>query len=315
MEEILEPELVICDPHHHLWDRPVRGYMPDDLHADLRSGHRVVRTVFIECRSGYRVNGPEAFRPVGETEFVVAADPDGTIGGIVGHSDLRLREIDDVLQAQIEAGNGRFRGVRHIVAWDKSPDVQRPPGDPIPDHLLGDPKFRSGIQSLGRCGLNFEAWLYHPQIPELTQLARAIPEVSIVLDHLGGPLGVGPYRKNQADVHAAWRASLTDLATCPNVTIKLGGIGMPLFGMDWHEHPDNTTSSAIAARWGADVRWCIDTFGVDRAMFESNFPVDKVSCSYVVLWNAFKLIAADASPSEKAALFHDTAVRTYRLDG
>ncbi|HEY5273220.1 MAG TPA: amidohydrolase family protein [Acidimicrobiales bacterium] len=313
MEEILEPELLICDPHHHLWDRPGDRYMTEELMADLESGHRIERTVFIECRSGYRTDGPEAFRPVGETEFVLAADPGDTIAGIIGHADLRLPEVDDVLKAQIEAGQGRFRGIRQINAWDASPDVQRA-GSTIPAHLLGDADFKRGFPGLGRNGLSFEAWLYHPQIPELTEVARAFPEVPILLDHLGGMVGVGPYRDHQADVHATWRASLSELATCPNVTIKLGGIGMPMFGMDWHEHPDSTTSADIANRWGDDIRWCIEEFGVERAMFESNFPVDKVSCSYAVLWNAFKIIAADASSSEKAALFHDTAVRFYRLD-
>jgi L-fuconolactonase len=313
MEEILEPELLICDPHHHLWDRPDDRYMTEELHADLESGHRIERTVFIECRSGYRVDGPEAFRPVGETEFVVTADPTGGIAGIIGHADLRAPEIDDVLQAHVEAGKGRFRGIRQMNAWDASTDVRRPTST-IPPFLLADPDLRRGFPSLGRAGLIYETYLFHPQIPELTELARAFPDVPIVLDHLGGPIGVGPYRDHRDDVLATWRASLSDLATCPNVSLKLGGIGMPMFGKDWHERPGGASSAEIADAWGEDIRWCIETFGVERAMFESNFPVDKESCRYAELWNGFKLIAADASPSEKAALFHDTAVRTYRLD-
>jgi L-fuconolactonase len=313
MEEILEPELLICDPHHHLWDRPDDRYMTEELNADLESGHRIERTVFIECRSGYRVEGPEAFRPVGETEFVVTAEPTGSIAGIIGHADLRLPEVDDVLLAHVEAGKGRFRGIRQMNAWDPSTDVRRPTSA-IPPYLLADPNFRRGFPSLGRAGLLYETFLYHPQIPELTELARTFPEVPIVLDHLGGPVGVGPYQDHRDDVLATWRASLSDLATSPNVTLKLGGIGMPLFGMDWHERAGGASSTEIADAWGENIRWCIEEFGVERVMFESNFPVDKESVGYAALWNGFKIIAADASPPEKAALFHDTAVRTYRLD-
>jgi L-fuconolactonase len=313
MEEILEPELLICDPHHHLWDRPDDRYMTEELNADLGSGHRIERTVFIECRSGYRTEGPEAFRPVGETEFVVAADPSGSIAGIIGNADLRLSEVFDVLQAHVEAGKGRFRGIRQMNAWDASTDVRRPTST-IPPYLLADSDFRRGFPSLGRAGLLYETYLYHPQIPELTDLARAFPEVPIVLDHLGGPVGVGPYREHRDDVLTTWRASLSELAACPNVALKLGGIGMPLFGMDWHERPNGASSTDIAGAWGENIRWCIEEFGVERTMFESNFPVDKESVGYAALWNGFKIIAADASPAEKAALFHDTAVRTYRLD-
>jgi predicted TIM-barrel fold metal-dependent hydrolase len=312
MEEILEPGLLICDPHHHLWDHPGSRYMVEELTADTGSGHSIERTVFVECLSGYRTEGPEPFRPLGETEFVVAADPAGFIAGIVGFADLRLPEIGDVLAAHIDAGAGRFRGIRHASAWDPSPEI-RPSHTNPPPGLLDDPAFRSGFAALGRAGLSFDAWLYHPQIPELTDLARAHPDVSIVLDHLGGPLGIGPYRDGRDEIFKTWRLAMEDLARCPNVVVKLGGIGMPVFGMAWHRQPDATTSSDLAAAWGDDIRWCIDQFGVDRCMFESNFPVDKASCSYAVLWNAFKRIVADASPADKAALFHDTASRTYRL--
>jgi predicted TIM-barrel fold metal-dependent hydrolase len=312
MEDALEPDLVICDPHHHLWDHPNNRYLFAELQADTGSGHRIERTVFVECLSGYRRDGPAAFRPVGETEFVVDADPDGSIAGIVGYADLREPEIDDVLAAHQDAGAGRFRGIRHANAWDPNPEIRASHTDPPPG-LLGDPAFRSGFAALARAGLSFDAWLYHPQIPELTDLARARPDVPIVLDHLGGPLGIGPYRHRRSQVLEAWRTSLTDLATCPNVVVKLGGIGMPLFGMEWHHQPGGASSEQLAATWGAEIRWCIEQFGVDRCMFESNFPVDKASCGYRVLWNAFKRIVADASPEEKASLFHDTATRTYRI--
>jgi predicted TIM-barrel fold metal-dependent hydrolase len=312
MEDALEPDLVICDPHHHLWDRPGNRYLFDSLRADTRGGHRVVSTVFVECQSGYRSDGQEPFRPVGETEFVVAADSDGLIAGIVGYADLRVPEIDEVLAAHEEAGAGRFRGIRHANAWDPSPDIRASHTNPPPG-LLGDPAFRCGVAALGRAGLSFDAWLYHPQLPELTDLARAHPEVTIVLDHLGGPLGIGPYHGRRGEVLEVWRTSLIDLASCPNVAVKLGGIGMPVFGMGWHHQPEGATSEELESAWGPEIRWCIEQFGVDRCMFESNFPVDRASCDYTVLWNAFKRTAAAASPSERAALFHDTATRIYRL--
>lgn len=312
MEEILEPGLVICDPHHHLWDRPDNRYMMEELRSDTGSGHRIEHTVFIDCRSGYRGDGPEAFRPVGETEMVAAADPGGFIAGIVSRVDLRLPEAADVLAAHVEAGGGRFRGIRQSSVFEPSLEPRLGISNPPPG-LLGDAAFRSGFAALGRAGLSFDAWLYHPQIHELTDLARAVPDTIVILDHLGGPLGQGAYAGRRDEVRPAWRAALADLATCPSVFLKLGGIGMPVFGLDFHEHPEATTSADLAAAWGDDIRWCIEQFGVDRCMFESNFPVDGASCSYAVLWNAFKRMAADASPAEKAALFHDTAVRAYRL--
>jgi L-fuconolactonase len=313
MEETLDPDQLICDPHHHLWRHPGNRYMVEELRADTDTGHRVVRAVFVECMSGYRTDGPEAFRPVGETDFVVAAEPSGFIAGIVGFADLRAPEIDDVLAAHVEAGAGRFRGIRHASAWDPSPDI-RPSHTRPPPGLLADAAFRSGFAALGRAGLSFDAWLYHPQLPELTDLARAHPDVPIILDHLGGPLGIGPYRGRRDETMAVWRSAMRDLAGCPNVMVKLGGIGMPIFGMKWHHQPGGATSEELAAAWGAEIRWCIEQFGVDRCMFESNFPVDKASCRYAVLWNAFKRIAGHSSPTERAALFYGTATSAYRLD-
>jgi predicted TIM-barrel fold metal-dependent hydrolase len=315
MEEILEPDLVICDPHHHLWDDTHDTYhyryMTEELRADTGSGHLIDKTVFVQCRSGYRSEGPEQFRCVGEPEFVVAAEPSGFVAGIVGFADLRAEEVEEVLAALVEAGAGRFRGIRQSSAWDPSPEI--PATRPNPPGLLADPRFRSGFAALGRAGLSYDAWMNHPQIPELTDLARAHPEVPIILDHLGGPLAIGPYRDRRDEVRAQWRSAMQELATCPNVMVKLGGIGMPRFGQDWHAQPGGATSEQIAAGCGAEMRFCIEQFGVDRCMFESNFPVDKVSCSYAVLWNGFKRIVAGASPSEKAALFHDTATAAYRI--
>jgi L-fuconolactonase len=250
---------------------------------------------------------------VGETDFVVANDPSGFIAGIVGFADLTVPDIDDVLTAHIEAGKRRFRGIRHVNAWDASDAIRASHTNP-PEHLLADAAFRNGFAALGRAGLSFDAWLYHPQITELADLARVHPEVPVVLDHLGGPLGIGPYAGHRSEVLDVWRAAMDDVAGCPNVVLKLGGIGMPVFGLDFHKQPEPPSSQDLADAWGDDIRWCIERFGVDRCMFESNFPVDKVSCSYLVLWNAFKRIADGASDAEKDALFHDTAVRAYRLD-
>jgi L-fuconolactonase len=308
MEEIIDPALPICDPHIHIWANPGDRFMVDELGAETRSGHRIAATVFVECQAGYRIDGPEAFRPVGETEFVVAADPGGLIAGIVGYADLRDPEIDDVLAAHIEAGAGRFRGIRNNAAWDASADLRR-----APQGLLAERDFRAGFGALERAGLSFETWLYHHQLPELADLARACPDVPIIVNHLGGPIADGPYRGRRTEVLEVWRTGMRELAACANVAIKLGGIGMSYFGMDWHERPDGATSEELAAVWGEEVRWCIERFGVERCMFESNFPVDRMSCDYAVLWNGFKRMTADASGAERAALFHDTATRSYRL--
>jgi L-fuconolactonase len=303
---------MIVDPHHHLWEHAQNPYMTGELRADTGSVAGVTNTVFVECASAYRTDGPEAFRPVGETEFVVAADPDGFIAGIVGFADLTGPEIDEVLAAHVAAGDGRFRGIRHASAFDPSPDVRVSHTKPPPG-LLGMADFRRGVAALGRAGLSFEAWMYHPQLPELTALARDQPDVPIVLDHLGGPLGIGPYAGRRDEVLAEWRVSMADVATCPNVALKLGGIGMPIFGMGWHHQPGGATVEQLVDAWGEPIRWCIEQFGVGRCMFESNFPVDKASCSYAVLWEAFEAIVPDISASEHDALFHGTATRTYRL--
>ncbi len=318
-EPALAPDVRIVDPHHHLSDRPDDRYVVDDLHADTGSGHHVEQTVFVECMAGYRESGPEHLRPVGETEFVVrqaeeaVAAGGARIGGIVGFADLLLgAAVEEVLAAHVDAGAGLFRGIRHASAFDPSPDIRRTHTNPPPG-LLGLGAFREGFATLAGMGLSFDAYLYHPQIPELTDLARALPDAVIVLDHIGAPLDTGPYVGHRAEVLDGWRRSMAELATCTNVVLKVGGIGMPWYGGRWRDRPDPPTSEELAAYWGPELRWCIETFGPERCMFESNFPVDKRSCSYVVLWNTFKRVAAGASPSEEAALFRETAIRAYAL--
>ncbi len=321
-ETILEPDLPIVDPHHHLWDRPGWRYLLPELLADLAGGHSITATVFAQCRSFHRASGPEAMKPVGETEFVngvAAMSASGTYGptrvcaGIFSHANLTLGDrVEPVLDAHIRAGGDRFRGIRHITAWDADPDLNNP-GNPAPPGLMGDAAFRAGFARLAKMDLTFDAWLYHPQIPELTSLARAVPAVRIVLNHVGGPLGIGPYAGKRNEVFADWRTSILDLATCPNVFVKLGGLGMRVNGFGFEARVEPPSSEELATAWKPYMETCIEAFGAARCMFESNFPVDKGSYSYPVGWNAFKRLAAGASASEKADLFGGTATRFYRL--
>ena len=320
-EDILEPELPICDPHHHLWDHPNSRYLLDELRADVGSGHNVVSTVFMECMSMYRADGPEALRPVGETEFVNGIAAMSASGGygdsrmcaaIVGYADLTLGvAVGEVLDAHAAASE-RFRGIRHASGWDSSDAVRNSHTNPK-QALLADRAFREGLRELGKRGFTFDAWLYHPQLPELTALARAFPEQPIVVDHFAGPLGIGPYAGKRAEIFAAWKPNIAALAECRNVVAKLGGLAMPINGFGFHKRERPASSDELAAATRDYYLHAIDCFGPERCMFESNFPVDKQSCSYAVLWNSFKKIAAGCSASDKAALFHDTATRVYRV--
>ncbi|MGH7154996.1 MAG: amidohydrolase family protein [Acetobacteraceae bacterium] len=321
-EAILEPELPIVDPHHHLWDRPGWRYLLPELLGDLNSGHRITATVFLQCRAFHRAAGPDDMKPVGETEFVngvAAMSASGIYGparicaGIVGHADLALgTRVEKVLEAHVRAGGDRFRGIRHISAWDADAETLNP-GNPAPPGLLGQPAFREGLAKLAAMDLSFDAWLYHPQIPELTALARAVPAAQIVLNHVGGPLAIGTYAGRRDETFPLWRAAIQELATCPNVHVKLGGLGMRINGFGFDTQPDPPSSEQLAAAWKPYIDTCIAAFGASRCMFESNFPVDKGSYSYAVGWNAFKRLATGASAAEKADLFRATATRFYRL--
>jgi len=323
VEATLEPGLPIIDPHHHLWERPGWVYMLPDLLADINTGHNIVGTVFVQCRSMHRADGPEELRPVGETEFVngVAAmsasggyGPAKICAGIVGYADLRLgARAQDVLEAHLRAGGGRFRGIRHITAHDADPSLMNPAYTPPPG-LLGDATFREGFSRLAPLGLSFDAWLYHPQIDELTALAQFSPETRIVLDHVGGPLAIGTYAGKRDEVFSSWAASIRKLAQCPNVFVKLGGMGMRINGYDFHDQTDPPSSETLAAAWKPYVDTCIEAFTPARCMFESNFPVDKGSYGYGVFWNACKRLASGASASEKADLFAGAAARFYRVE-
>ncbi len=328
VEETLEPDLPICDPHHHLWDFKTEHtqprYLLDDILVDLNSGHNIVSTVFIECGTMFKADGPETMRPIGETEFVngvAAMSASGLYGsprvaaGIIGTTDLRIGDgAGAVLDAQIAHGGGRFRGIRLGATWNASKDVPNHRTGPVQSLMMQD-DFRAGFAHLGPRNLTFEVWCYHDQIPEATDLARAFPDTTIILDHFGGPIGVGPYAGKADEIYAEWRVNIDELAARPNVMAKLGGINMEVNGFAWHDRPRPPTSQELLDATRRYYDYTLEKFGVDRCMFESNFPVDKLSCSYNVLWNSFKLLTAGCSAEEKAKLFHDTAARVYRLDG
>ena len=315
-EPVVDPERRIVDPHHHLW--PPGGplsYSLADLLADVGDGHRVERTVFMECHAAYRTDGPAALAPVGETEFVAAEArrSGGLIAGIVGHADLRQARLDEVLDAHTEAGGGLFRGIRDALSRaDPSDRLMIAGGAPV--GLFEDPMFRAGVARLGARGLTYDSWHYHYQNREFLALAREVPDTVIVLDHFGTPIGVGRYADQRDEVFASWKRDITDIAGCENVVAKLGGLAMPENGFGWHEAERPPTSDEFVAAQGPYYRHMIETFGADRCMFESNFPVDRLSLSYRVLWNALKKIAAGYSPAERESLFAGTAESVYRLD-
>jgi len=290
--------------------------------ADTDSGHNVLATVYVQARAMHRADGPPEMRPVGEVEFVngVAAmaasgiyGPARICAGIVGRADLRLGSaVEGVLTAHIGAGGGRFRGIRFITTWDADASLVNPLAA-VPAGLMADAKFRAGFAKLAPLDLSFDAWLFHPQLDELTDLARAFPQTRICLNHVGGVLGIGPYAGKRNEVFTRWSRSIQALAGCPNVVVKLGGLGMRINGFGFERSADPPSSETLAAAWRPYVETCIDAFGVERAMFESNFPVDKGSYSYGAGWNAFKRLAQGASAAEKTALFSGTAMRFYRL--
>src|SRR5262245_40836299 len=325
-EQALEPELPICDPHHHFWDRrmariPYQRYLLHELVADIQSGHNVRSTVFIEARAMYRADGPEELRPVGEVEFVqglAAASASGLYGpcraaaAIVGRTNLKQGDrVQPVLEALHAASPNRLRGIRHTVTWDPHPEV----GNREPEGVLATADFRAGGRVLARLGLSLDTGVCFPQLPELAAFAQAVPDLTIILNHLGGLTWVGPYANREDEVLSTWRRGMAAVAACPNVYLKLGGIGMPRLGFDWHTRTTPIGSDELARAMAPLMTYCIEQFGPDRCMFESNFPPDKVSFSHHVLFNGFKRFSQAYSATERAALLHDTAVRAYRISG
>jgi L-fuconolactonase len=319
-EAIIEANLPICDAHHHLWDAPGNRYLLPEFLADIDSGHNIVSTVFVECIEAYDRDAPDAFMPIGETRFVdeigreaMAIRPiQGICAGIVGFADLNLAAaVGAVLDAHI-ATSPRFRAIRHSAAWHANDMVRNAPVQPS-EHMLSSARFRAGFSELSRRGLTFDTWVYHPQLGEVASLARAFPETTIILDHLGGPLGIGPYTGRREEVFSDWRAGMRRLAEEPNVLVKLGGIFMPLNGWDLHKRESPASSEEVAALSRDYFLTAIDYFGVERCIFESNYPADRPSLPYATIWNVFKRVVADFTVSDKAFLFHDNAVRAYRL--
>ncbi len=319
-EDVLEPELPIVDPHHHLWPTGYRiPYDSAALHADLGRGHNVEATVFVECMTSFRPDGDEALRPVGETEFVLRDCPTDTTdggtrvaAGIVGWADLtRPDDVGRTLDGHLEAGPDRFKGVRFNVVWHERHAHHA--GREVPRHFLLDDGYRRGLREVERRGLTYDVWLFHAQLPELADTLDAFPDLTFVVDHLGGPVPDDPTPESRAAIFDEWRRNLADIARRPNAVLKVGGVGMPVygFGFDGSTRPHSTE---LAAAWKPYVDTAIELFGTDRCMFESNFPVDKQSFSYDALWNAFKLLTATYSADERALLFSGTARRVYELD-
>ncbi|MEE2775684.1 MAG: amidohydrolase family protein [Acidobacteriota bacterium] len=321
-EEIIDPDRPIIDPHHHLWKTATMWgrYELEDLWADTESGHNVEKTVFLDCHSSYREDGPEHLRPIGETEYIAAvaaesarAEGKATIAAIVSHANMLLGEAaEEVLMAHEEAGNGLFRGIRHAGPSDATGSLTNPGrGRPCP---YSEADFRTGVRTLGRLGYTYDTWHFHHQNRDFLKLAQAVPETTMVLDHFGTPLGVGAYAGRQEEIFAQWSDDIAAIAAaCPNVVAKLGGLAMPDNGFGWDVAERPPTSDEFAEAQQRYYLHAIECFGPDRCMFESNFPVDKLSISYPVLWNGLKKIVSGFSADEKHAMYYGTAARVYRI--
>lgn len=322
-EEAIWPDLPIIDSHHHLWDRPQSRYMLHELVADMSSGHNIVATVFVQSRSMYRRHGPDIFKPVGEVEFAngVAAcfesglyDNRNGCAGIVAGADLTIgQQLHDVIGQMKQVAGARLKGIRNSTAWHDSPEVRSNPIQP-PRGLLSHPGFLDGVRTLAEYDLCLDIWAYHTQLSEVFELAKACPQLHIVLDHLGGPVGVGPYREARKEVFDEWKKSIQQLAALPNITIKLGGFGLKVMGYHYFECEVPPSSEQLAQDWRPYTETLIALFGTSRCMFESNFPVDKGMYSYSIMWNAFKRICNGCSSDEIQDLFFNTAKRIYSLD-
>jgi predicted TIM-barrel fold metal-dependent hydrolase len=318
-ENAIDPELPICDAHHHLWSQSGDIYMINKYSADISGGHKILKTVYVDCDMMYRKEGPEELRPVGETEYVkelaenyASTHHSGTeiAAGMVAYADLKLGDaVKRVLEAHLKVGGKRVRGIRYSSIWDADPNIRStsPPG------LLLDKKFREGFACLKEYSLSFDAWLYFTQLPELFDLARAFPDTTIIINHMGGQIGISSYAGQREEIFPRWKGLIADLATCPNAYVKLGGLGSIRNGFGWQDREKPPISIELAKAWAPYFNWCIEKFGPRRCMFESNFPMDRRSCSYTVLWNAFKRVTKSYSINEKHALFHDTAAHVYRL--
>jgi len=319
IEKALEPEIEICDPHHHLWNLPGSRYLVEEYLRDASGGHKITKTVFIECRTSYRTDGPVEMRPVGETEFIATITAKANekesktkvAAGIVGFADLLLGDkVEPVLEALIAAGKGRLRGIRNMSCWDADDKIERWTDVP---QLLMNPTWRKGFAHLKKHNVSFDAWLYHTQIKELTSLAKVFPDTIMILDHIGGPIGIGAYASKREEVFKIWQKDIADIARCQNVFVKVGGMAIGGLGHDWYKLPAPLSSEQLAKEYAPYYMYCIEQFGPKRSMLESNYPVDKRGYSFTILWNALKIMTKEFSRTERGDLFYNTAIKTYSL--
>ena len=319
-ETPVDPNLRIVDPHHHLWDRGGSRYLAEELHEDTSKGHNVTNTVFVECKAEYRRNSQERFQSLGETEFVAKEAErleefsETKISGIVGFVDLGLgEELEEVLVAHDRSSSGLMRGVRHATAWSDDPEISIAHTKPTKG-VMGSKLFLKGVSKLSEFNFSFDAWLYFNQLPELLYLARVTPETNIVINHLAAPLKIGKWAETPQEVDEIWRSNLQELANCENVYLKIGGIGMDnYFANDWVNQTKPPTSDEVASVWKEKILWCIELFGSHRCMFESNYPVDRQTLPYSVIWNCFQKVTDSFTESEKSDLFSSTACTVYRI--
>ena len=319
-EAIIDPDRPIIDPHHHLWqiETMFGRYELDDLWADTGSGHKVEKTVFLDCHSSYRRDGPRELRPIGETEYVAGVakqsqkNPNqASIAAIVSHADMMLgKEVATVLEAHEAAGQGLFRGIRHSGPFEETGTLLMSGSHPCP---YDQETFREGVATLGDMGYTYDTWHFHLQNTAFAELARAVPGTLMILDHFGTPLGAGAYAGKKEEIFAQWCDDIAEIAACPNVFAKLGGLAMPDNGFGWEKRDHPPSSDEFVEAQQRYYHHAIKCFGPERCMFESNFPVDKLSISYHVLYNGLKKIAADYSADDQQAMFYDTAARVYRI--
>lgn len=320
-EQVVEPDLPIVDPHHHLWDVESAFYHAPELVADVSAGHHVLATVFVECKAHFDADASPALAPVGETRFAVAQaeeaqriapDHGGLVKGIIAYGDVFAPNAQTVLEAHLEAGAGRMRGVRVRAAWHADPAFAAPHGGPD-QSTIDSSELDRYCEILADMGLVLDLWVYHTQLDQAAALARRHPRLSMVLNHCGGPLGIGPYADRHEQVYAQWSRSLGRVAANDNVAVKIGGLAMPRTGLSFAIAAKPASSPELVERWAPYVHACIELFGAERSMFESNFPVDKGSCNYVSVWNAFKLISSRYPDNARRQMLAGTANRVYAL--
>ena len=325
-EIAIEPELKICDPHHHLWDNNKNyiqpTYLLPEILEDINSGHNIVSTVFIECGAMYNPDDPIEKQVISETEFVngiAAMSNSGLYGttriaaGIVGSAPLLLGDkVAKILDKHISVAPDRFKGIRSQAAMHPDGTIPATRARP-PEGVYINDKFQEGFSHLRSRNLSFEAWCYHPQLPQLIKLCQKFNDVTIILNHFGGPLGIGSFENKEKETYEYWKKNIKELSKCENVVAKLGGIAMEINGFNWHKNSIPPSGNELINRTKGYYETTLEYFGIDRCMFESNFPVDKISCSYVNLWNGFKNLTKHYSSNERDKLFHDNAARIYKI--